>query len=56
MVKVGDKVKKESGDYVYYGTVVGDIQKTTGQRRLVVENNDGMLFIFNEKQLEPWSE
>ena len=54
-MKINDKVMKISGDYSFYGTVVADFVKTTGQRRLVVENSDGMLFIFNEKQLLPWS-
>lgn len=36
--EVGDKVKKEGGDYRYSG--------------VVVENSDGMLFIFNGAQLD----
>lgn len=54
--KIGDKVIKSSGDYTYRGTVVSIFKKLSGVVRLVVENEDGMLFIFNENQLEPWSQ
>ena len=49
---LGDKVKKTSGDYKFYGKIVSVFYKKSGARRIVVENEDGMLFIFNEKQLE----
>lgn len=48
----GDHVIKDSGDYRFEGVVVSVFQKLSGQRRLVVENRDGMLFIFNESQLK----
>lgn len=50
-ITVGDHVIKDTGDYRYEGIVVVVFQKLSGQWRLVVENKDGMLFIFSEKQL-----
>lgn len=52
MVKVGDKVEKVTGDYKFPGTVVSTFQKLNGQERLVVENGDGILHIFSEKNLK----
>lgn len=50
--KVMDLVAKDSGDYYFSGYVVAAFEKLSGIERYVVENEDGMLFIFNEKQLE----
>jgi hypothetical protein len=50
--QVGDDVEKTTGDYRYRGTVVAVFRKLNGAERLVVENSDGMLFIFNDRQLE----
>ena len=50
--KVGDKVIKDSGDYIYDGTVVGAFRKLSGIPRYIVEDNRGLLFIFNEKSLK----
>lgn len=50
--RIGDPVKKTKGDYRYRGDVRGIITKRNKSERLVVENDDGMLFIFNESQLE----
>ncbi len=52
MFTVGQRVYKDSGDYTYNGVVVSIFQKRSGVVRLVVENDDGMLFIFNENQLK----
>lgn len=49
---VGDDVAKTSGDYRYRGIVVAAFRKRCGLERYVVENDDGILFIFNERQLE----
>lgn len=49
--KLEDKVKKTSGDYIYEGTIVGIVCKLNGTIRYVVEDNRGLLFIFNEAQL-----
>lgn len=54
--KIMDRVVKDSGDYYFSGYVVAAFKKLSNQVRYVVENEDGMLFIFNEKQLEPLSE
>ncbi len=48
----GDRVKKVGGDYTYKGFIVSIIHKRSGQIRYVVEDDRGMLFIFNEKSLE----
>jgi len=56
MFAVGDRVIKDKGDYKYYGIVVGVIQKLSHAIRYVVENRDGMLFIFSESQLEHFPE
>lgn len=50
-MKVGDEVEKTTGDYRYRGVVVSLFHKLNGVVRVVVENEDGMLFIFNEQQL-----
>lgn len=49
--ELGDLVEKNSGDYRYHGHIVGIIEKLSGEVRIVVENPDGMLFIFHPKQL-----
>lgn len=48
----GDHVQKITGDYRFIGVVVARFTKRSGLIRIVVENNDGILHIFNEKQLE----
>ena len=52
---IGDYVEKKTGDYRYRGVVVAVFRKVSGAERLIVENEDGMLFIFNERQLGPQS-
>lgn len=49
--RIGDLVEKTIGDYRYRGYIVSIFEKRYGQVRFVVENDDGMLFIFNEGQL-----
>lgn len=52
-LQVGDRVVKNGGDYTYEGVVVAKFYKTDGLTlRIVVEHDDGMLFIFNSGQLE----
>ena len=48
---VGDPVRKIGGDYRYEGVVVAVVKKLSGQLRYVVEDDRGMLFIFNGRQL-----
>lgn len=50
MFEIGDKVRKVKG-YMYFGIVVAKFLTTSSQLRYVVENV-GVLFIFNEGQLE----
>lgn len=56
-MNIGDKVIKESGDYIYSGTVVSKFCKKSGATRLVVEHDElGLLFIFSESQLRKLNE
>jgi hypothetical protein len=50
--EVGQRVRKLVGDYRYEGFVVAVFRKRSGLVRYVVENDDGLLFIFNAGQLE----
>ena len=50
--QVGDNVKKITGDYKFEGVVVAAFEKLSGKQRYVVENEDGILHIFSEKNLE----
>ena len=50
--RVGDKVKKITGDYSFDGTVVAAFTMLGGAERYVVEHGQcHMLHIFNEKNL-----
>lgn len=49
--KVGDKVRKCGGDYRFDGVVVSVVTKLSGETRYVVEDDRGVLFIFNVKNL-----
>jgi hypothetical protein len=49
--QIGDYVIKEAGDYRFEGRIVSAFEKLSGAERYVVENSDGMLFIFSEGQL-----
>ena len=50
--KKGDKVNKTSGDYRFEGIIVSIFKKLSGKIRIVVEDERGVLFIFNENNLE----
>lgn len=50
-LQVDDVVEKTTGDYRYKGVIKAAFSTAKGARRFVVENADGMLFIFNERQL-----
>lgn len=49
---VGNHVRKDSGDYTFEGRVVSRFTKRSGLIRYVVEDERGLLFIFNEYSLE----
>lgn len=52
-LKEGDEVRKKTGDYSFSGIIVSKFQKLDGiSKRVVVENAEGILHIFNETQLE----
>jgi len=48
---MGDEVEKISGDYQFVGVIVSDFKKLSGARRLVVEDDRGVLHIYSEKNL-----
>lgn len=50
-LRTGDAVAKEGGDYRFDGIVVAIFDKLHGGVRVVVEDERGLLFIFNPKQL-----
>lgn len=50
-MKLGDKVEKVGGDYTFVGVIVADFVKLSGLRRLVVEDDRGVLHVYNEKIL-----
>ncbi len=49
---VGDHVRKVGGDYQFVGIIVAAFLKVSGARRLVVEDDRGILHIFSDKNLE----
>ena len=51
-ISVGDTVKRVSSDYTFIGTVVAKFNKLSGLVRYVVEDDRGVLFIWNEKNME----
>ena len=50
-VKIGDKVMRVNSDYVFEGTVVSVFKKTSGLIRYVVEDDRGVLFIWNRNNM-----
>ena len=50
-IKIGDKVKKITGDYKFEGTIVAEFAKIDGKIRYVAENSDGILHIYSAKNL-----
>jgi hypothetical protein len=50
--KVGDQVSKVGGDYRFDGVVVSVFAKISGQIRLVVEDDRGILHVYSEKNLK----
>ena len=52
--KVGDLVAKVGGDYTFFGEVRAAFTKRSGVWRYAVENDAGILHIFNGKQLNDW--
>ena len=51
MYKVGDLVEKVGGDYTFVGIVVAVFEKLSGAIRLVIEDDRGVLHVYNEKIL-----
>jgi hypothetical protein len=51
-MKVGDQVKKITGDYSFDGTIVSVFETLAGKTRFVVEHDDThMLHIFSETNI-----
>lgn len=46
-MQIGDTFTKTGGDYTFRGEIRGIITKKSGAVRIVGENADGLLFIFN---------
>ena len=51
MFNVGDLVEKVGGDYTFKGNIVSVFEKLSGAVRLVVEDDRGVLHVYNEKIL-----
>ena len=51
MIRVGDRVIKNSGDYTFEGEVVAVVHKRSGDVRYVVEDDRGLLMIMSLGQL-----
>ena len=49
---VGDIVEKVGGHYTFVGTVVAAFQKLSGVDRYVVEDDRGVLHVYNAKILK----
>jgi hypothetical protein len=49
---VGTRVCNRGSDYRFCGFIVAVFRKTSGAVRYVVENDDGVLHIFSDKNLE----
>jgi hypothetical protein len=47
----GDRVAKRGGDYSFVGVVLAAFSKRSGSPRYAVENDDGLIHIFNGEQL-----
>ena len=53
-MEIGDQVYKDTGDYDYEGVIVTKFAKLHGGHvRYVVENDAGILMIFNDRQIKP---
>lgn len=50
--QVGDLVSKVGGDYTFEGVVVSAFRKQSGLNRFVVEDDRGILHIYNAKNLK----
>jgi hypothetical protein len=50
--RIDDRVVKDGGDYRFEGVVVSTFRKRSGRKRYVVENDDGILHIFQGSNLK----
>jgi len=48
----GNRVVKHTGDYFFRGIVLARFRKRSGVPRYNVENDDGVIHVFNHDQLE----
>lgn len=48
----GDLVTKTEGDYTFNGVVLACFRKRSGTPRYAVENEEGLVHIFNHNQLK----
>lgn len=54
-INVGDTVERVNSDYKFVGTIRSVFQKNSGLTRFVVEDDRGILFIWNRKNFEKTS-
>ena len=50
-MEIGDTVIKDAGDYTFAGVILPSLKKLSGAERYVVENPDGIVHIFSEKNI-----
>lgn len=48
----GNRVRKDTGDYFFDGVIVAVFRKRSGAPRYAVENEAGIVHIFNHEQLK----
>lgn len=52
MIEIGRHYQKQGGDYQFEGICVAVFEKQSGVVRVVLEDERGLLFIFNPSQLK----
>ena len=51
--KIGQRFKKEGGDYTFEGEIIAVFKKRSGAIRYAGEDDRGLIFIFNESSIIP---
>lgn len=52
----GERVIKDTGDYTFDGIILSVFRNRSGSPRYVVENEEGIIHIFNHNQLKRGTE
>lgn len=50
---IGQEFEKVGGDYTFHGWIIGRFRKRGGLIRYAGENEQGLIFIFNESAIKP---